>query len=159
VSVTAPISGVRRLTKCRFYYQYKPERLPCMTLTVHALLHVANTIETIGPVWTWWPFPIERQCGRFQRKVKSRKHPYTNLDNYLLQHAQLDQIKMIYNLSAADLSIGERLTQRKRVELVLQNNCVPSPLFVDCKHMLITLSRQRNHFAWPGQAQGQAFAS
>ena len=80
----------------RFYYQYKLERLPCMTLTIHALLHVTDTIETIGPVWAWWSFPIERQCGRFQQKIKSRKHPYTNLDNYLLQDAQLKQIKTIY---------------------------------------------------------------
>jgi hypothetical protein len=159
VSVITLILDVQRFTKCRFYYQYKPERLPCMTLTVHALLHIADTIETIGPVWMWWSFPIERQCGRFQWKVKSRKHPYTNLNNYLLQHAQLDQIKMIYNLSAVDLSIGEHLTQRKRVELVLQNNCMPSPLFVDCKYMLIPLGRRRNHPAWPGWAQGQAFTS
>jgi len=112
-----------------------------MTLTVHALLHVADTIETIGPVWTWWSFPIERQCGRFQRKIKSRKHPYTNLDNYLLQHAQLKQIKMIYNLSDVDLLIGERSIKKKRVELVLQDNCTSKTLFTDCEHALISFNR------------------
>jgi len=133
--------GVHGFTKGRFYYQYKPERLPCMTLTVHALLHVADTIETIGPVWTWWSFPIERQCGRFQRKIKSKKHPYTNLDNYLLQHAQLEQIKMIYSLSDADLSIGERPTKKKRVELILQDNCTSEALLTDCKCTLTTFNR------------------
>ena len=93
-----------------------------MTLTVHALLHVADTIETVGPVWTWWSFPIERQCGRFQRNVKSRKHPFTNLDNYLLQQAQLKQIKVIYNLSDTDLLVGKRPTKRK-VELILEEEC------------------------------------
>ena len=123
---------MQRLIRDRFYYQYKPERLPCMTLTVHALLHVADTIETIGPVWTWWSFPIERQCGRFQRKIRSRKHLYTNLDNYLLQDAQLKQIKTIYNLADADLSIGERTT-KKRVELTLQDTCVSKSLVANCE--------------------------
>ena len=36
-------------------------------------VHVANTIETISPVWMWWSFPIEQQCGRLQQKIKSRK--------------------------------------------------------------------------------------
>lgn len=107
----------------RFYYQYKPERLLCMTLTVHALLHVADMIETIGPVWAWWSFPIERQCGRFQRKIKSRRYPFTNLDNYLTEDAKLKQIKMIYNLSNADLEIGECTANRKRVELILEGKC------------------------------------
>lgn len=111
-----------------------------MTLTVHALLHVADTIETIGPVWTWWSFPIERQCGRFQRKIKSKKHPYTNLDNYLRQHAQLKQIKMIYNLSDADLSIGEHSTRKKRVELSLQDGCASECFLDDCKSVLILFS-------------------
>ena len=103
-----------------------------MTLTVHALLHVADTIKTIGPVWTWWSFPIERQCGRFQRKIKSRKHPYTNLDNYLLQDAQLKQVKTIYNLADADLSIGACPT-KKRVELTLQDTCASRSLVANCK--------------------------
>lgn len=160
MSITAsPSVDVHKFTKNRFYYQYKPERLPCMTLTVHALLHVADTIETIGPVWTWWSFPIERQCGRFQRKIKSRKHPYVNLDNYLLQHAQLKQIKMIYNLSDVDLSAGECSTKKKRVELILQDDCRPEILFTSWKHVLTPFDRRRDHTVWPGGAQDQALAS
>jgi hypothetical protein len=94
-----------------------------MTLTVHALLHVADTIETIGPVWTWWSFPIERQCGRFQQKIKSRRHPFANLDNFLLEDAKLKQITMIYNLSNADLAIGDCAASKKRAELVLEDKC------------------------------------
>ena len=139
--ITSTSASVHGFTKGRFYYQYKPERLPCMTLTVHALLHVADTIETIGPVWTWWSFPIERQCGRLQRKIKSRKHPYANLDNYILQDAQLKQVKMIYNLSKVDLSMGERSTKKKRVELVLRDNCMSETLFTDHDHILIPYNR------------------
>ena len=42
--------------QCRLYYQYKGDRLPCTTLTIHALLHVADTIEVLGLVWVWWSF-------------------------------------------------------------------------------------------------------
>ena len=134
------VLSVCRLTRNRFYYQYKPERLPCMTLTMHALLHVADTIKTIGPVWTWWSFPIKCHCRRFQRKIKSRKHPFTNLNNYLIQHAQLGQIKMIYNLSDMDVSISECTTKKKKVEFVLQDKCASNNLANDCDGMLISLS-------------------
>ena len=36
--------------RLRLYYQYKADRLPCTTLTIYALLHVADTIEVLGPV-------------------------------------------------------------------------------------------------------------
>ena len=122
-------------TENRFYYQYRPERLPCMTLTVHTLLHMADTIETIGPVWVW-SFPIERQCGSFQQKIKSRKHPYTNLDNYLLQQAQLKQIKLIYNLSDTDLLLASNPPMRKKVELALQDECASEGLVLNCEDIL-----------------------
>ena len=132
---------ILKLTENRFYYQYRPERLPCMTLTVHALLHVADTIETIGPVWAWWSFPIERQCGSFQRKIKSRKHLYTNLDNYLLQQAQLKQIKVIYNLSDTDL-LTSKLPTRQKVELALQDECVSEGLVLNREVTLTSFSDQ-----------------
>ena len=83
----------------RLYYQYKAERLPCTTLTIHALLHVADTIEVLGPVWAWWSFPIERECGFQQRSIMSRRFPYVNLDRSLVRQAQLDQIALLYDLN------------------------------------------------------------
>lgn len=83
----------------RLYYQYKADRLPCTTLTVHALLHIADTIEVLGPVWAWWSFPIERECGFQQRSIMSRRFPYVNLDRSLVRQAQLDQIALLYDLS------------------------------------------------------------
>ncbi|KAI0052234.1 hypothetical protein FA95DRAFT_1669516, partial [Auriscalpium vulgare] len=85
----------------RLYYQFSPERLPACVVTVHALLHIADSIEFIGPVWTTWAFPIERQCGHFQRCIKSRRNCFVNMDNYLCDATQLSQIKLLYNLTDA----------------------------------------------------------
>ena len=96
--------GLNWLEPCsprlRLYYQYKADRLPCTTLTVHALLHIADTIEVLGPVWAWWSFPIERECGFQQRSIMSRRFPYVNLDRSLVRQAQLDQITLLYDLSS-----------------------------------------------------------
>ena len=91
-----------------------------MTLTVHGLLHVAETIERIGPVWAWWSFPIERQCGHLQRHITSKRHPFANLDNYITLAAQFKTTKLIYNITDEDLSLDE---PAQKVGLVLVNEC------------------------------------
>lgn len=87
-----------------------------MTLTVHGLLHVADTIERIGPVWVWWSFPIERQCGHLQRHITSKRNPFVNLDNYITLTAQFKTAKLIYNITDKDLSL-ERPTRKTGLEL------------------------------------------
>ncbi|KAL1684480.1 hypothetical protein GGG16DRAFT_68216, partial [Schizophyllum commune] len=55
----------------RLYYQHDSSRVSVCTLNIHALLHIADSIEAMGPVWTYWAFPMERFCGRMQRAVRS----------------------------------------------------------------------------------------
>jgi hypothetical protein len=85
------------------YYQHEPERLPACPLTIHALLHIPDQIRWMGPCWTTWAFPIERQCGYFQRSIQSRRNPYVNMDQHLLDLSQLRQIKILYNLTDEQL--------------------------------------------------------
>jgi len=92
-----------------------------MTLTVHGLLHVADTIERIGPVWAWWSFPVERQCGRLQRHITDKRHPYVNIDNYITLAAQLNNAKWIYNITNENLSLDE--TPKGKKGLYLFNDC------------------------------------
>ncbi|KAI0758390.1 hypothetical protein BC629DRAFT_1659586, partial [Irpex lacteus] len=75
-----------------YYYQYSPARLSTCLLTIHALLHVADSIETIGPVWAYWAFPMERYCGRLQRCIKSRRFPFANIDTFVVADARLKQL-------------------------------------------------------------------
>src|SRR5260221_9370915 len=101
-----------------FYYQHKPKRLPACPLTIHALLHIPDQIRWMGPWWTTWAFPIERQCGYFQRSIQSRQNPYVSMDQHLADLSQLRQIKVLYNLT--DEQLGKPLkhppSQTKRLE-------------------------------------------
>lgn len=91
----------------RLYYQYNPNRVSACPLTIHALLHIPDGIEQTGPVWVSWAFPTERFCGRLLPVIKSWRHPFANLDNYVVASAQLWQIKLKYNLHEA-LLLGPR---------------------------------------------------
>ncbi|KAH7325404.1 hypothetical protein B0J17DRAFT_546877, partial [Rhizoctonia solani] len=63
------------------------------------LLHVADDIETMGPVWAYWAFPMERFCGALTRVSMSRRYPYSSMNRRVIQLAQLAQIKMVYGLT------------------------------------------------------------
>ncbi|KAG9125491.1 hypothetical protein FRC07_007398 [Ceratobasidium sp. 392] len=93
----------------RFYYRNVRSRLAACTLPLHALLHVADDIEAMGPVWCYWAFPMERFCGALARANKSRRYPYTSMNQYVLQLSQLSQIKHCYGL-------GEELDLNTRQE-------------------------------------------
>lgn len=94
-----------------------------MTLTVHGLLHIADTIERIGPVWTWWSFPIERQCGHLKRHITDKRHPFSNLDNYIILAAQSKNAKLIYNIANEDLSLDEPVKEKKGLHLDDECTC------------------------------------
>lgn len=94
------------------YYQRDSSRLSTCPVTVHALLHIAPSIRATGPVWVAWNFPTERQCGEMQRSIKSRRHPYISLNNYVTAAAHLNQIKLLYNLHT-ELALKPPITTDK----------------------------------------------
>lgn len=114
-----------------------------MTLTVHGLLHIADTIERIGPVWAWWSFPIERQCGRLQRHITSKHHPFVNLDNYITLANQFKTAKLIYNISDKDLSLDG--PAKKKPGFELHDECTCSPRMA-CKTDLMFLGFRRRNY-------------
>jgi hypothetical protein len=81
------------------YYQHKPERVSTCPVTIHALLHIADSIEASGPVWAAWAFPMERYCGSLTPAVKSRCFPFSSIDRHVTELAQLSQIKLFHGLS------------------------------------------------------------
>lgn len=68
------------------------------TVNVHYLLHVADSIQYIGPVWTYWAFPMERFCSFVGASVKSRRYPWTNISRRIRDVAQLQVIENLYSL-------------------------------------------------------------
>ncbi|KAJ7342463.1 hypothetical protein DFH08DRAFT_782878 [Mycena albidolilacea] len=88
----------------RIYFQYDVSRMGVCPLTIHALLHIAAGIKFCGPVWCYWAFPMERFCGSIQPGIRSRRFPWASIDRYLVEVAQLTQIKTVYNV-ALELSL------------------------------------------------------
>ena len=114
-----------------------------MTLMVHGLLHVADMIERIGPVWAWWSFPIERQCGRLQRHIISRHRPFANLDNYITLAAQFKTTKLTYNITNDNLSLES--PAQKRPGLKLHDECMWYLCIISTKGLMLFDLRRRHH--------------
>ncbi|XP_006457060.1 hypothetical protein AGABI2DRAFT_146706 [Agaricus bisporus var. bisporus H97] len=94
----------------RLYYAHELDRLSACPLTLHALLRIAWGIRVAGPVWAYWAFPMERHCNTLLPSIRSRRHPYAAINTFVSAMAQLDQIRLRFNLqSELDLS-PERLT-------------------------------------------------
>ncbi|KAI0043591.1 hypothetical protein FA95DRAFT_1546235 [Auriscalpium vulgare] len=96
------------------YYQHNPRRISTCLITIHALLHIADSIESCGPVWAYWAFPMERYCGLIRPAIKSRKHPYASLDRFIIECAQISQIRLVYNLNEALPSLHSRGTRHQQ---------------------------------------------
>ncbi|EIW62612.1 uncharacterized protein TRAVEDRAFT_115107 [Trametes versicolor FP-101664 SS1] len=98
-----------------FYYQYEPDRLPMCPVTIHALLHIADSITQAGPVWAAWAFIMERYCGALQPAIRSRRYPYSSMNRYVLDHARLTQIKLMYGVRARLALRPEAVEKGRRV--------------------------------------------
>ena len=86
------------LTFHRYYYQYDKEQLSTCTLTIHGLLHIPTDIRCCGPVWTTWVFYMERFCSLLQSGLRSRQHPWGNLNKCNLHLAYLWQLSAKYHI-------------------------------------------------------------
>lgn len=90
-----------------YYFHNDRKRLRVCTLPLHALLHIADDIAAMGPVWCYWAFPMERFCGAIARANKSRRYPYSSINRHVLQLSQLSQIKLLYRLTE-ELDLEDR---------------------------------------------------
>ncbi|KAF8834466.1 hypothetical protein BDN67DRAFT_861609, partial [Paxillus ammoniavirescens] len=118
-----------------YYYQHSPERLAACPVTIHALLHIADSIDATGPVWTSWAFPMERFCGSLQPAIKSRRHPYASIDRHVVDDARLTQVQLIYNLQS-ELSLTKppstlanlSFSHKDYLSCILLPPCISAPL-------------------------------
>ena len=49
-------------------------------------------------VQTYWAYPMERHCNTLLQAIKSRRHPHASINSFVTATAQLDQIRLMYNL-------------------------------------------------------------
>ena len=77
---------------------------------------------------------MERYCGYLQAGLRSRSHPWANLNNRILHKAYLDQIDIYYDLED-DLTITSKSKDLRRGEKVF-DDCQ-----FYCSHILCFISR------------------
>lgn len=80
---------------------------------MHALLHIADSIEAMGPVWTYWAYPMERECGKIQRAAKGHRFAWASIDKVVLHQAQLDMVKLRYAGMSEELGLRDAATAEK----------------------------------------------
>lgn len=115
------------------YFGNDPDRIAVCTLPLHALLHIADDIAALGPVWCYWAFPMERFCGAIARANKSRRYPYSSINRRVLQVSQLSQIKLMYGLTEelnlearrSALATGTRYDGYGDLVFVVPSQCKP----------------------------------
>ncbi|CAB4398993.1 unnamed protein product [Rhizophagus irregularis] len=77
----------------REYLQNDPARLPAALISYHYLSHIATSIRNTGPAWATWQYPMERLCGMLLPLVRSKQHPYTNLQNQITIWTQFSHLQ------------------------------------------------------------------
>ena len=77
---------------CAAFYKYvyagRPERVELCRLPVVSLLDIVKNIRTVGPVWSYWQFPIERLIGTLPELIGSHSEPYASLVNAITRKYQ-----------------------------------------------------------------------
>ncbi|KAI8831730.1 hypothetical protein BC829DRAFT_366105, partial [Chytridium lagenaria] len=59
------------------------------------LLHVADCIRMIGPMWAYWQYPTERVCGLLLPLIKSKVFAYENVSRACLTWMQLNSLLFV----------------------------------------------------------------
>src|SRR5579871_1922819 len=68
-----------------------------MKMCFHYLLHLADSIQTNGPCWATWQFPMERLCGMLLPLVRSKLHPYQSLINNITLQERFNHLQFYPN--------------------------------------------------------------
>lgn len=111
----------------RIYYQYNPSRIQTCTVNLHYLLHIADSVELLGPVWCYWTFPMERFCSYVGASVKSRRFPYANIVRRIRDVTQLRIIRDLYHLQ------GELSFKPIKPLMDTDKDCKDAEKLPDCK--------------------------
>src|SRR5258708_36264194 len=68
--------------------------------------------------WSMLTYGFRWQCRYFQRSIQSQRNPYVSMDQHLIDLSQLQQIKILYNLTDEQLGKPPKYlsSQTKRLE-------------------------------------------
>ena len=97
--ITQQYNNLTNWLYCRYCYQHQEGCISACTLPIHGLLHVADDISACGPPWATWTFFLECYCGTLKSALKSKRHPWGNLNKWVLNIAYLQQMHVRYDVS------------------------------------------------------------
>ena len=67
-----------------------------MTINIHSLLHVPQTVVDLGPLWAHSCFPFENQNGLIKKVIRGSQHIDTQVRGvYIIQSHQCACTKLI----------------------------------------------------------------
>jgi hypothetical protein len=115
------------------YYRYQNKRLPACRAVFHALLHVADCMEWLGPMWSYSQWTVERMFSLWTPKVKQRATASRNLSLAMLRSSWISNLGYSANLLSPSITYGldwdhewiplmeddERITQLSRISTLL----------------------------------------
>ena len=100
------------------------------------MLHIVPDIQFCGPSWTTWTFYMERYCGFLKARLRSRKFPWANLNNTVLNYAYLEQIGERYDLADELAIYGIRKNGPSASEQTFENCVYISCTLSSTAHLL-----------------------
>jgi hypothetical protein len=115
------------------YYRYQNNRLPACRAVFHALLHVADCMEWVGPMWSYSQWVVERMFSLWTPKVKQRATASRNLSLAMLRSSWVSNLGYSANLLSPSIAHrldwdhtlvplmedDERMTQLSRISTLL----------------------------------------
>jgi hypothetical protein len=99
------------------------------TITFHLLLHLVDGIRLLGPLYTWWSFPLERYGLMLKELCHSRKNPEASICNQALLAESVELYSFASHsrawYDANRLSLALRMFNRDR-----DGNVLMTPIFL-----------------------------
>ena len=75
------------------YYQGNASQLSACRSQIHYLLHMAQNVRTLGPLFCYWQYPVERYIGQFERWATSKSQINVSLMNNIVQRENIAYLR------------------------------------------------------------------
>lgn len=123
----------------QIYYRGDISRLSFCTSQLHALLHVAENIDMLGPTYVYWQFGVERFVGTLEALTILKSQQNASLANSLCALTNLKYVLVIYDLHLP----GDLQTQSAHAVTVCDRQFVVGILNGKPTESIVTESERR----------------
>ena len=100
----------------------------------HYLLYLIDSIQTTGPCWATWQFPMERLCGMLLPLVRSKLHPYQSLINSIILRERFNHLKFYSNFQNQIFPIKKEKETNKKNMIYFNEHYIEVLYFPRARH-------------------------